>query len=422
VKKKTIWRYGLSLLAASAVLIPGCASATDGDFSAGYGVNNLALGGTSYALTDGGFYGANNPANGTFGDNEFSVGMNLFFPARTAIQAGNGVGPNGSATSRSTIFPIPEFSYNQHLNDRFTVGLSVYGNGGMNTAYAGGQYPAGTCGPTPGNLLCGQGNLGGNLTQVIVSPTLSYKVNDAISVGIAPQLMLQQFSASGLQAFAGHSSAPGDLTNRGDSYSYGAGVRIGGYWRINTLLAVGATYQTQVYATKFNLYRGMLAGGGSMNVPSNFGVGLALHLTPDLVLASDFERIFYSDIPSLSNASSAPGLYGASNGAGFGWKNINIYRVGVEDRVLPDLTLRAGYNHSDNPVTSKNVTFNILAPAVIQNQIAFGGSYDLSPASVISLVYTHAFKNSVTGPSMFGGTNTISLSEDEVGISYEGKF
>ncbi|MDE8350041.1 MAG: outer membrane protein transport protein [Acidocella sp.] len=417
--------YGLSLVAIAAVLSPGVASATDGYFAAGYGMQNIAMGGTAFAVTNDGLYGANNPANGSFSDNEFDLGLNLFIPGRTASRTGNAYGLNGSATSRTTLFPIPEFGYNNHLTDRLTIGLSIYGNGGMNTAYPGGQL---TCGPgaPPGNLLCGQGGLGVSLTQVLIAPTVSYRLNDSISVGIAPQFAIQQFSASGLQAFTGVSQSPGNVTDRGDSYSYGAGVRFGGYWRVNQLLALGITYQTQVYSTKFSQYSGLFAGGGSFNIPANFGAGVALHITPTLLVAADYERIFYSGVAAIGNQSSNHAPLGSANGPGFGWRDINVFKIGVADQVLPNLTLRAGYNHSDDPVTSSNITFNLLAPGVIENQIAFGATYDLSPVSSLTASYTHAFKNTVSGATSpllpGGGIDSASLTEDEIGISYERKF
>ena len=192
MKNRALWRYGCSLAVIMAASLPGVAHATAGYFQMGYGMQNAGMGGTAYALTQGGMNGANNPANGSFADNQYDIGMYLFMPSRSASRSGNAYGLNGSATSESNFFPIPEIGYNQHLNDRFTIGLTVYGNGGMDTAYPGGQIPAGHCGPGsgPGNLLCGGGTLGVDLTQAIIAPTLSYKINDSVSIGIAPQFAI----------------------------------------------------------------------------------------------------------------------------------------------------------------------------------------------------------------------------------------
>lgn len=428
MKNTKIVGIGSLLLAAATWLGPHRANATDGYFQNGYGMQNAGMGGTGYALIQGGMNGANNPANGSFSDDQLDLGMYLFSPSRSAVRTGNPYGLNGSATSKSTLFPIPEIGYNQHLDDHITIGLSFYGNGGLDTAYPGGQIPAGHCGPgAPGsNLLCGQGTLGVDLTQGIIAPTISYKVNDAFSVGIAPQIMIQQFSATGLQAFRGISGAPNDLTDRGYDYSYGAGIRLGAYWRESDLLALGITYQTPIYATKFSHYRGLFAGGGSFDVPANLGFGVALHVNPQLIIAADYERIFYASIPSVGNSSSNLAPLGTASGPGFGWRDINVFKFGIAYKVLPPLTLRAGFAHSDNPVSASNITLNLLAPGVIENHFTFGVSYNLLPGSTFTIAYMHGFQNSVSGPTSpllpGGGTDMVRLSEDEVGVAYQHKF
>ena len=43
-------------------------------------------------------------------------------------------------------------------------------------------------------------------------------------------------------------------------------------------------------------------------------------------------------------------------GQGFGWKDINVYKVGASYQLNPQLTLRAGYSHNDQPI-SESQTF-----------------------------------------------------------------
>lgn len=56
-------------------------------------------------------------------------------------------------------------------------------------------YPPGT---PPANLLCGMGHLGVNLAQLIVAPTISYKVTPQYALAISPQIIYQAFSAEGI--------------------------------------------------------------------------------------------------------------------------------------------------------------------------------------------------------------------------------
>ena len=54
--------------------------------------------------------------------------------------------------------------------------------------------------------------------------------------------------------------------------------------------------------------------------------------------------------------------FGSSNGPGFGWHDINVYKFGVDWRYNPAWTLRAGYSYNDSPLNSRDIMLNILAP------------------------------------------------------------
>ena len=120
-------------------------------------------------------------------------------------------------------FP-PEFGYNAVVNEKIGAGVTVYGNGGMNTDYPGGQI---NCGRGPANVLCGSGNLGINMSQLIVAPTVAYKVNPDNAIGLSLLFVYQQFGATGLQAFSQASLAPNNLTHNNTDSSTGVGVRLG---------------------------------------------------------------------------------------------------------------------------------------------------------------------------------------------------
>ncbi|MGC8469362.1 MAG: OmpP1/FadL family transporter [Acetobacteraceae bacterium] len=413
---------------ASTVWASPPARATDGYLASGYGMKEVGRGGAGYAVADDAMGGANNPASMSFAGARVDLGFYLFSPSRSASRSGNAYGLNGSATSGANLFAIPEFGYNRPLGARWDIGITVYGNGGMNTDYPGGQIAAGHCGPgaPASNLLCGQGKLGVDLSQIIVAPTLAYKITPTLSIGLAPLFAFQRFAARGLQAFGGVSSDPAALTDTGYSNSYGAGVRVGVMWKATPRLSFGATYQSRIFMSDFARYKGLFAGGGGFDIPSNFGVGVAFRLAPTFRIAADYERILYGDVKSVGNPSTNQAPLGAADGPGFGWHDVNVYRVGFDWRVMPALTLRAGYNHTDNPITARDVTFNILAPGVVTDQVSFGFTWRLGPHGEISAAYSHAFSNTVSGPTSAllpgGGTDSIKLSEDEGGIAFGWRF
>jgi long-chain fatty acid transport protein len=177
-------------------------------------------------------------------------------------------------------------------------------------------------------------------------------------------------------------------------------------------------------------------------MPENYGFGVAFTATPKLMIAADYMRINYSKVASVGNPSNQPGCaptlpagpgvgagcLGASGSSiGFGWDDVNVIKLGIEYHWDSRLVLRTGYNRTDNPIQARDVTFNILAPGVVQDHFTAGFTYTLQGGSEITMAYMHAFEKSVSGPATnpyfnVGGTETITLSEDSLGIAWGKKF
>ena len=447
-----------SIAAALAAALPFCAQATDGYFAHGYGMKGKGMAGTSIALAQDAFGGANNPATMAFAGPRLDLGVDLFSPWRKAKRTGGAMfGLDGTAESDSNYFFVPELAYNTMLTPDLSLGVTVYGNGGMNTDYPGGQLPSpGACGPATGpgtgfnpspgpyNLLCGNGRLGVDLSQLIVAPTVAWRLHRDHSIGIAPLFAYQRFKAEGLQAFAGLSTSPANVSNKGYDSSTGWGVRVGYYGQITPQLAIGASYQSKISMAELDKYKGLFAEAGGFDIPSNWGAGVALRPAPEWVVALDYVEIKYSDAKSVNNPSSlvlqcanpaGPVLaacLGGANGAGFGWQDVKVWKVGVAYDVSPSWTLRAGYNRSDNPIRASDVTFNILAPGVMKDHVTAGFTFRPDTHDEITGAFMYAFTNDVQGASLFNGffppqaganmREKIEMYEWSVGVQWSRRF
>ena len=424
----------LRLLPIAAVCIAGPALATNGYFAHGYGIKAKGMGGVSTALAQDSLGGANNPASMVWVGERIDVGADLFMPKRDAERSGAGFPTlNGKVDSNRTNFLVPEFGYNRMIGSDMSLGVSVYGNGGMNTTYPQGNF---NCGAGSANMLCGGGELGVDLMQLIVAPTLAYKLNPQHAVGISLLLGYQRFKAQGLQAFDNapgfppFTGAPGSVTNNGYDSSTGAGLRLGYQGRLSDSLTIGAAYAPKMKMGKFDKYKGLFAENGGFDIPSHFNIGVAFMPTPALTVAVDFGRINYSDVASVGGPSAAQAPLGAANGPGFGWKDIDVFKLGVAWRLSDTLTLRAGYNKGDNPITAPDVTFNILAPGVMKDHYTAGFTVALDKASEISGALMIAPRQTVTGASLFnavlgpgaGGVETIGMKQTSIGLAWGRKF
>lgn len=422
----------LTPLAAALAALP--AFATNGYFPHGYGLKAKGMGGASAALAQDSMGGATNPASMVWAGTRFDVGLEAFSPRRDAERTGAGFPTlNGSIDSGRDWFGVPEFGYNQMLRSDLSLGITVYGNGGMNTSYAQGNF---NCGAGPANMLCGNGPLGVDLMQLIVAPTVSYKFTPHHSVGAALLLGYQRFAAYGLQAFDNapgfppFTQSPGHVTNRDHDTSTGVGIRIGYLGQLTDRISVGAAYAPKMNMKPFGRYSGLFANGGDFDIPAHYSVGVAFRPTAAWTLAVDFERINYAGVPSVGNPSAAQAPLGAANGPGFGWRNIDVFKLGAAWQMDPRWTLRAGYNHGQNPIRPSDVTFNILAPGVMTNHYTGGFTFALDRGSEITGFFMVAPRQSVTGPSLFngvmgagaGGNETIRMRQYSFGLGWSMRF
>jgi long-chain fatty acid transport protein len=444
------------ILALAAAAAPLAAQATDGYFANGYGMKANGMGGAAIAVAQEPFGGAVNPGAMSFLGNEWQLGLSWFQPLREASRTGSGpAGIDGAVGSESRSFFIPEFGVNWKYRPDLAFGVTVYGNGGMNTDYPGGQisnqsactnFRGGT--PVgPYNLLCGNGDLGVNLMQLMIAPYVSWQPMKGHSIGVAPVIAYQRFKAEGLQLFDNpvFSNSPGSVTNNGTDSSWGFGVRIGYMGQFTDQFAIGAAWQSKISMGEFDDYKGLFAQQGGFDIPSSFTIGAAFRPTSQWLIALDYQKIFYDDAPSVNNplALIYPCLpppfggqnvrancLGGDNGAGFGWRNVDVWKIGVQYMLNDRWTLRAGYNHTDNPITPPNITFNIIAPGVVQDQYSAGTTYRIDRDSEVTASFMYAANNSVTGPSFFAPfnpaltatTETISMKQYLFGMAYSRKF
>jgi long-chain fatty acid transport protein len=396
-------------------------SATNGYFSHGYGAKSKSMAGAGTAMVLSTLDSVSNPAAMVFLGKRIDIGAALFNPNREYTVSGNpsmypGTFPLNPGTFKSDTkaFIMPHMGGNFMLNPETSFGITVYGNGGMNTDYNTATFH-------------GTAPTGVNLAQLFVDLTVSRKLSPTQSIGITGIVAYQYFKASGLEAFSMFSSDPANMTNNGNDSGFGFGVRVGYLGRFSRFLSLGASYQTKVKMQSFDKYAGLFAEQGGFDIPASYNLGLALHASPTLTLAIDVQKVMYSKVKAIANPMNpmdfATGvLLGDENGAGFGWKDMTIVKGGIQWKANRFFTLRAGYSSGEQPIPESEVMFNILAPGVIEQHLTLGGTIKLRKKAEFSFYLMHAFSNSVSGrnPMEFPGQQIIELKMNqwEVGIEF----
>ena len=409
--------FGVAMTAAIAIAL-GPAQATEGYFQHGYGVVSKSLAGTGAAYSQDAMSQALNPAGLVNVGDQVEFGLSLFSPRREITGSGSpGFVPTGTVESDSEFFVIPNVGVSYQIDDVSAVGVALYGNGGMNTDYPGVPRAAAECGGGTG-VFCG-GGAGVDLSQTFLQFTYAREVADGVSVGVGPILAVQFFEARGLSAFSPNSSDPANLTDNDHDTSYGFGGRFGIQAELTPEIRVGASYQLRTYMSEFDDYRGLFAEQGDFDIPPALQVGLSWQPVDRLTLLFDYKRIWYGDVNSVGNSFSSPGQLGADDGQGFGWDDIDVFKVGAQWEVDDRWTIRGGYSYSENPISSSEVLFNILAPGVMEHHITGGVSYQLSDSTTAVLgAALFAPSSNVSGPNPQSPGQNIELDMHQFEISF----
>jgi long-chain fatty acid transport protein len=407
----------------AAVALPVVAHATNGYFAHGVGLKAKGMGGASIAYPQDALAAGTNPAGMALIGDRIDLGVDLFRPDRGSEVVDHPffTGPYDANDEQN--FFMPELGYSRTLGPNLTLGLSLYGHGGMNTSYT-----------TPIPLFDGRtegaDNAGVDLAQMFIVPSVAMKLSDDHAIGLGVNVVWQRFKAEGLWNFTAtepqpYSSAPEMLTNRDYDTATGFGVRAGWIGSFGEMISVGATYQSRTYMGEFDEYAGLFAEEGDFDIPSNYGIGIAVTPAEGLVLAADVTQILYSEInsianPLLPNLGTSP--LGTEGGAGFGWEDVTVFKVGAAYDVTPELTLRGGYNYGGQPIPAEETLFNMIAPGVVEHHATFGATYAVSSGVELTFAYMHAFENTVEGdgsiPDGFGGGEAdLTMSQDSFGLA-----
>lgn len=404
----------------SVCCFPCSAAATNGYWAHGYGTKSKALAGAGAALPLGGMDAASNPATMVYLKDRLDLGAAAFYPSRgfTADnnpQPGFASVPAGTSTSRNDTFLIPHGARTWLINEQTSAGVSVGCNGGMNT-----QYDAAVFSSFNNGANIATSPTGIDFKQLFLGLTYSRKISPNHSFGITPILAGQTMKVSGLEPFKAYSLYPDQVTNKGYDYSYGAGLKIGWHSRLTDKFSLGLSYQSHMWMSRFNDYQGLFAEQGDFDIPPNMIAGIAYKITPELTFVADVQRIFYEDVKAVANASDlvfTPGSIqlGTDAGLGFGWKNMTVGKLGLQWECLPDLTLRGGYSHANQAITSNQVLFNILAPATNKNHFTLGLTKILN-STELNISFMYSPEDRVYGTNPNTGTQTMNLHMDQLEV------
>ncbi|MDT8387694.1 MAG: outer membrane protein transport protein [Thiogranum sp.] len=446
-----------TLLTTSIAIACGTAQATNGMNMEGYGPIATAMGGASMAYDNGTAAMMNNPA--TLGLMDEGDRLDLF-AGLLGPDVDARVG-NMTAESDGTAYAGPAGGW-VRKNNGITLGVGIYGQGGMGTEYAGDTFlgdPAMT-GARLENLselsvgrvilpLAWQANdrlsIGGSFDFVWAGLDLKMAMNaaqfNALATGQSGSLSGSMLAALPPAVFSNLEYAYYDFSNgsdfTGEAQAYGYAGKLGFTYQVNQRLSVGATYHSKTLLNDMQTDNatvnmsvagmGVIPVSGEITIedfqwPATWAVGMQFQATPSFTLVADVKQLLWEDVmdaftmtfkaDQTQASPGAAGIAGTSLTSSLyqRWEDQTVYQIGGAWRATPALTLRAGYNYAKNPVPDEFL--NALFPAIVEQHLTAGFGYHFDDARSIDFSLVKGLEKSATNP---GNGTTIPAVESNHG-------
>lgn len=264
-----------------------------------------------------------------------------------------------------------------------------------------------------------------SLKAIFVQPTVSYKINDMISVGAGFVYAMGDVELNKALSYNDNSSV--NIKGSTNSIGYNLGV----YIKPIEELSIGIDYRSEVVMEMeegdavFTI-PASLSGtipennkfSASLPMPANLDVGFAYQLTEDFMLAAEINYVFWSIYDSLNFTFEENGEMLNSNNPRL-YENKMIIRLGGQYILNDNFTLRVGGYYDPSPTnedyfTPETVSLNTTA-------FTFGFTYKPIKNLCIDVSYLHIMGEEADksyDPANFSGTYKTQAAIPGFGISY----
>ena len=277
------------------------------------------------------------------------------------------------------------------------------------------------------------------LMAIYIQPTVSFKINDQLSVGGGPIYVTGSVNFN-----RNLNRTLTDLDgNRANVEIDASGISSWG-WVASTMfnftdnLHLGATYRSKIVleaddgdATFENIPNSPLTPfqntsiKAAMPMPAELTVGMSYNFMDDFTFAFDYNRAFWDAYKSLDIDFENPAIPDSRNARNY--KNSSIYRFGMQYDATEMFTIRAGYYFDESPVregyfapeTPRNDSNNFTAGVTvnINKHFQIDASFLYSHFKEVNASYDYYFEDGIAVP--FKGTYKTNAFVPGLGLTYK---
>ncbi len=283
---------------------------------------------------------------------------------------------------------IPAFFFATPINNKTTFGISTTIPFGLSTKYDQnwvGRYHA----------------IETTIETANINPSLSYKLNQNLSVGAGLQAQYFKATLTKMVDIASHqlvNTTPGTLDAIGESIGddWGYGFNLGLKYKATDDLDIGIGYRSKIkhkIEGRVRVKSATLSNPSSdfnalITTPETLIFGFKYNLTDRLLLAQDTSWTRWSRLKSLDiNATDVSTL---SEKTELGWKDSWKYTIGLNYQLNDKWLLRSGLAYEEGAVDKKR---NPRLPTGDAIWTTAGFEYEFNDRTKIDFTYLHQFFN-----------------------------
>ncbi len=423
--------------------------AGDGYFPYGTGAKSKAMAGAGMAMPEDAISIVNNPAVAAFLGNKMYVGLSTFLPRRnfTTFLEGS-KGENDTFTfdvvdidSDKNVYFLPEVARTRELENGSVFAWAFYMRSGIGTALKGGAATFDPDGDGPQGIVTlpgiyGDGTVSLDLSQAYIDITWAKKWGKNTAFGVSAVLAAQSLKVKGAGGLAkytetfaasGGTESPTRLSGNGRDVNYGAGLKVGLHHLFGEHFSFGIMYQSEIRMGSSDKYADLLAGGGSLDIPSWLRMGVTWHPIDRFSFSIDAQRIFYSKIDAFGNSftniydcpasgrggSDLSRCLGGTNGPGFAWKDVPVYNFGASWDVNDKWVIRAGMSISNQPTPNPENFLNAMLIGLTEAHYTAGFTRKLNNGHDLSFSFAYAEEESIEDFNQLDPMQLVLLTNDE---------
>ena len=264
-----------------------------------------------------------------------------------------------------------------------------------------------------------------SLKAIFIQPTVSYKINDMISIGAGFVYAIGDVELNKALPYNNNSFV--NIKGSTNSIGYNLGV----YIKPIEELSIGIDYRSEVlmemeggdavFTVPASLSTTISENNkfsASLPMPANLDVGFAYQITEDFLIAAEINYVFWSVYDSLNFTFEENGeLLNSENPRLY--ENKMIIRLGCQYKLNDKFVIRAGGYYDPSPTnedyfTPETVSLNTTA-------FTFGFTYKPMKNLCVNVSYLHTLGSETDNsydPGNFSGTYKTSAAIPGIGISY----